>query len=35
MLETRGIVWPFICHIAADVPVFVFLAVSATAAGTQ
>lgn len=35
MLETRGIVWPFICHIAADVPVFLFLAVSATAAGTQ
>jgi membrane protease YdiL (CAAX protease family) len=34
MLETKGIVWPFICHFAADAAVFIFIAVSAVAAGT-
>ncbi len=34
MLETKGIVWPFICHFAADAAVFIFMAVSAVAAGT-
>jgi membrane protease YdiL (CAAX protease family) len=34
MLETKGIVWPFICHFAADSAVFIFIAVSAVAAGT-
>lgn len=34
MLETRGIVWPFICHFAADAAVFIFIAVSAVATGT-
>ena len=34
MLETKGIVWPLICHFAADAAVFIFMAVSAVAAGT-
>jgi membrane protease YdiL (CAAX protease family) len=34
MLETKGIVWPFICHFAADAAVFIFMAVAAVAAGT-
>ena len=34
MLETRGIVWPWVCHFAADSAVFIFMAVSAVAAGT-
>jgi hypothetical protein len=34
MLETRGIVWPWIIHFAADIPIFIMLAVSAAAAGT-
>ena len=34
MLETKGIVWPWICHFAADAAVFIFIAVSVTAAGT-
>lgn len=31
MLETRGIVWPWICHFAADAAVFIFLAIATTA----
>jgi membrane protease YdiL (CAAX protease family) len=34
MLETRGIVWPWIIHFAIDTGIFMFLAVSAVAAGT-
>ena len=34
MLETRGIVWPWIIHFAIDAGIFMFLAVSAVAAGT-
>jgi membrane protease YdiL (CAAX protease family) len=34
MLETRGIVWPWICHFAADLGVFIFVAIAAVAAGT-
>jgi hypothetical protein len=34
MLETRGIVWPWIIHFAADIPIFTLLAVSAVAGGT-
>ena len=33
MLETKGIVWPLICHFAADAAVFIFMTVSAVAAG--
>jgi len=33
MLETRGIVWPWIIHFAIDAGIFMFLAVSAVAAG--
>ena len=33
MLETRGIVWPWIIHFAIDTGIFIFLAVSAVAAG--
>jgi membrane protease YdiL (CAAX protease family) len=33
MLETRGIVWPWIIHFAIDAGIFMFLAVSAMAAG--
>jgi membrane protease YdiL (CAAX protease family) len=34
MLETRGIVWPWLIHFAIDAGIFMFLAVSAVAAGT-
>jgi membrane protease YdiL (CAAX protease family) len=34
MLETQGIVWPWVCHFAADSAVFISMAVSAVAAGT-
>jgi len=34
MLETRGMVWPWIIHFAIDTAIFMFLAVSAVAAGT-
>ncbi len=33
MLETRGIVWPWIIHFAIDTGIFMFLAVTAMAAG--
>jgi membrane protease YdiL (CAAX protease family) len=33
MLETRGIVWPWIIHFAIDAGIFMFLAVTAMAAG--
>ena len=33
MLETRGIVWPWIIHFAIDAGIFMFLAVTAVAAG--
>lgn len=31
MLETKGIVWPWICHFAADAAVFSFLAIATNA----
>jgi membrane protease YdiL (CAAX protease family) len=34
MLETRGVVWPWIIHFAIDAGIFMFLAVSAMAAGS-
>lgn len=35
MLETRGLVWPWIIHFAIDAGIFMFLAVSAVAAGAM
>ncbi|MBK8903973.1 MAG: CPBP family intramembrane metalloprotease [Anaerolineaceae bacterium] len=35
MLETKGIVWPWICHFAADTAVFIFLAIATTAGAIQ